>query len=321
MYVLVHVDDCLIVGSIAGVSHAKGIVKTLFEVKALGPVGVFLGLDVVRDRSAHKLWLGQPRYVQSMLEEFNMTDCKPRVSPLDTGLQLSKDGDLLTADAPYSALIGSLLYLATSTRPDIAHAVGMLSRFVSSPRVEHWNAAKSVLRYLAGTSGLGLFYGDRTKQFIGYTDSDYAGDVNQRKSTSGYVFMYGGAAVAWSSKLQTVVATSTCEAELIAAARAVKEALYFGKLLTDICGRFRPLTVCVDNQSAIVLLRNPAAGAQNRTKHVDVCYNFARHRVAVGDVKVEYIPTGEMIADVMTKQLSGPTFRGHRSNLGMSGKI
>jgi hypothetical protein len=314
---LVHVDDCLVVGNAAGVSHAKGIVKSLFEVKDLGAVSVFLGLDVVRDRSTRKLLLVQPRYVQSMLEQFNMKDCKSRVSPLDTGLQLSDDGELLDAETPYNALIGSLMYQATSTRPDIAHAVGMLSRFVSSPRVQHWAAAKSVLRYLAGTKELGLLYGDRTKQFVGYTDSDYAGDVNRRRSTSGFVFTFGGAAVAWSSKLQTVVATSTCEAELIAASRAVKEALYFTKLMTDLRGKFQPITICVDNQSAIVLLRNPAAGAQNRTKHIDVCYNFARHRVAVGDVNVEYIPTEEMVADVMTKQLSGPVFRGHRDKLGM----
>jgi hypothetical protein len=146
VYMLVHVDDCLVVGNAAGVSRAKEIVKTLFEVKDLGAVSVFLGLDVVRDRAARKLFLSQPRYVQSVLERFNMADCKPRVSPLDTGLQLSEHGDLLDPETPYNALIGSLLYLATSTRPDIAHAVIMLSRFISSPRVEHWAAAKSVLR-------------------------------------------------------------------------------------------------------------------------------------------------------------------------------
>jgi hypothetical protein len=164
---------------------------------------------------------------------------------------------------------------------------------------------------------MGLLYGDRSKQFVGNTDSDYAGDVNRRKSTSGSVFTFGGAAVACSSKVQTLVATSTCEAELIAASRAVKDALYFTKLMTDFRGSFQPITICVDNQTAIVLIRNLAAGAQNRTKNVDVCYNFARHRVAVGDVNVEGISTEEMVADVMTKQLSGPVFRGHRDKLGM----
>jgi hypothetical protein len=207
------------------------------------------------------------------------------------------------------------------TRPDIAHAVGMLSRFEAFPRTEHWQAAKSVLRYLSGTQKLGLLYGDRTQQFNGYTDSDFAGDVNQRKSTGGFVFMFGGAAVAWSSKLQSIVATSTCEADLVAAARAVKEALYFGKLMADICGVFRPLTFCVDNQAAVVLLRNPAAGAGNRTKHIDVCYQFARHRVATGDVKVEYISTTHMLADMMTKQLPGPAFKKHRSNLGLCDQL
>jgi hypothetical protein len=320
VFVLVHVDDCLVVGHKAGVQYAKGLICSLFDVKDLGPASTFLGLDVVRDRSIRSLWLGQPRYVQSMLEQFNLVGCKSRVAPLDTGTQLRKDGELLDADTPYSALVGSLLYLATSTRPDISHAVGMLSRFVSSPRVEHWNAAKSVLRYLAGTPNMGLLYGDRTQPFVGYTDSDFAGDTDERRSTSGFVFMYGGAAVAWRSKLQSIVATSTCEAELVAAAQAVKEALHFGKLLTDLCGVYRPITVCVDNQPAIVLLRNPAAGAHNRTKHVDICYHFARHRVAIGDVRIEYIATTQMVADVFPKQLSGPVFRTHRSNLGLCDK-
>jgi hypothetical protein len=321
VFLLVHVDDCLVVGNSAGVTHAKDLIKSLFDVKDLGPASIFLGLTVVRDRAVRKLWLGQPRYVQSMQEQFNLVGCRPRVAPLDTGTQLSKDGEMLPPDTPYSALVGSLLYLATSTRPDISHAVGMLSRFVSSPRVEHWHAAKSVLRYLAGTPCLGLLYGDRAQPFVGYTDSDFAGDTNERRSTSGFVFMFGGAAVAWKSKLQSIVATSTCEAELVAAAQAVKEALYFGKLLTDLSGVYRPITVCVDNQPAIVLLRNPAAGSHNRTKHVDVCYHFARHRVAIGDVKIEYIATTQMFADMLTKQLSGPVFRFHRSNLGLCDRI
>jgi hypothetical protein len=132
--------------------------------------------------------------------------------------------------------------------------------------------------------------------------------------------MYGGAAVTWRSKLQSIVATSTCEAELIAAAHAVKEALHIGKLLTDLCGVYRPITVCVDKLPAIVLLRNPAAGAHNRTKHVDICYHFARHRVAIGDVKIEYIATTQMLADVLTEQLAEPVLWTHRSNLGLCDK-
>ena len=321
VYMLVHVDDCLVAGSTTGVQTVKTAIKALFDVKDTGPVSFFLGLQVVRDRTARKLWLGQPRYVETVLEQLCMADCKPRVTPLDCGTQLNKVGEHLKPDVPFSALVGSLLYLSTSTRPDIAHAVGMLSRFVSNPCVKHWKAAKSVLRYLSGTRNLGLCYGDCTQTFVGYTDSDFAGDVNQRKSTGGFVFMYGGSAVAWSSKLQTIVATSTCEAELVAAARGVKEALYFGKLLTDLHGVFRAVTICVDNQAAIVLLRNPAAGAHTRAKHVDVCYYFARHRVAIGDVKVEYIATTHMVADVMTKQLPGPAFRTHRTNMGVVPQI
>lgn len=122
----------------------------------------------------------------------------------DCGAQFNNEGKRLEPDVPFNALIGSLMYLAMCTRPDITRAVALLSRFESGPCVERWKAAKSVLRNLAGTKNLGLFYGDCTQVFVGYTHSDFAGDVNQRKSISDFVFLYGGAAVAWSSKLQTI---------------------------------------------------------------------------------------------------------------------
>jgi Reverse transcriptase (RNA-dependent DNA polymerase) len=131
VYLLVHVDDCLVVGNSAGVKYATDVIKSLFDVKDMGAVYLFLGLDVIRDRATRALWLGQPRYIASMLKQYGMLDCKRRIAPLDTGLQLSKDGEHLDAGTPYNALVGSLLDLAICTRPDIADAVGMLSRFVS----------------------------------------------------------------------------------------------------------------------------------------------------------------------------------------------
>jgi hypothetical protein len=177
-----------------------------------------------------------------------------------------------------------------------------------------------VLRYLKGTAELGLLYRQGGGRLIGYSDADYAGDQVKRRSTSGYVFLQAGSAVLWGSKLQTTVAASTCEAELIAGARAVKEALWLRKLMHDLIGSWMTVDLNMDNQSALVLLKNPAAGAQNRTKHVDVAYNFARHRVCAGDIAAYFVQTQDMIADVFTKQLPGPSFRMHRTNLGMAPK-
>jgi hypothetical protein len=152
---------------------------------------------------------------------------------------------------------------------------------------------------------------------VGYTDADFAGDKLARKSTSGMVFLMNGGAVSWASKLQATVATSTCEAELIAGALAVKECLYISKVIADVTGEYKALDLYGDNQAALMLLRNVHAGAQNRTKHVDIAYNFARHRVMLGEVNVHFISTSEMVADIMTKQLSGPAFRKHRESLGL----
>lgn len=142
--------------------------------------------------------------------------------------------------------------------------------------------------------------------------------VSQRRSTSGYVFQNAGGAVLWGSKLQTTVAASTCEAEFIAGALAVKEALGLRKLMYDLHSTWMVVPIRMDNQSALVLIKNPAAGAHNRTKHIDVAYHFARHRVIAGEIQASFIPTQQMVADIFTKQLPGPSFRLHRDNLGLA---
>jgi hypothetical protein len=242
------------------------------------------------------------------------------VSPLDTNCQLSLDGNALDPSMPYSALVGSLLYLAVCTRPDLSHAVNMLARFIASPKLQHWQAAKGVLRYLRGTADLGVRYLRDGGDLLGYSDADYAGDPIKRRSTSGYLFMNAGGAVVWGSKIQQTVAVSTCEAELIAGARAIKEALSLRKLWRDICGNWLTVPLLMDNQSALVLIKNPAAGSQNRSKHIDVAYNFARHRVIAGDISASFVKTQDMTADILTKQLPGPSFRMHRQNMGVVSK-
>jgi hypothetical protein len=206
------------------------------------------------------------------------------------------------------------------TRPDLSHSVNMLARFISSPKLPHWQAAKGVLRYQRGTAELGVRYLHDGSDLLGFSNADYAGYPIRRRSTSGYLFLNAGAAVVWGSKIQQTVAVSTCEAELIAGARAIKEALSLRKLWRDLCGVWLTVPLRMDNQSAIVLIRNPAAGAQNRSKHIDVAYNFARHRVLAGDISVNFVKTQDMTADILTKQLPGPSFRMHRKNMGLVSK-
>jgi hypothetical protein len=168
------------------------------------------------------------------------------------------------------------------------------------PTVQHWSAAKDVLRYLAGTRDQGVLFKKGAGFLVGYCDSDFAGDVDTRRSTAGYVFTLCGGAVSWSSKLQVTVAVSTAEAEYMAAASAVKEALWFRKLLFDFGFVLdSPVLIFCDNQAAIKLLLNPVVSS--RSKHIDVLHHFARERVARREVSFEYCRTDDMIADCLTK--------------------
>jgi hypothetical protein len=169
------------------------------------------------------LRVGQHKFAKGILESFNYEGTRPRRTPMDANLKLSMHGeDPARSDIDqYPEMIGCLLYLSGCTRPDIAHAVGTISRFTAAPKEEHVKALKQLLKYIACTTGLGIMYGKKREALEGYSDADYAGDVDERQSTSGYVFKLHGGAIAWQSKLQATVAASTCEAEFIATSTAV----------------------------------------------------------------------------------------------------
>ena len=238
-----------------------------------------------------------------LLSKFNMTSATPKSTPLSTGLTLTKhDGDQLDSatQSSYAELVGSLMYLSTCTRPDLSQAVGALARYMSAPTSQHWQAAKGVLRYLKGTSDLGITFGGPNKDLIGYCDSDFAGDKDSRRSTTGFVFTFNNGAISWSSKLQATVAASTTEAEYMAAASATKEALWLRELMSTFnINMNSPVEIFCDNQAALSLIKNPIMS--QRSKHIDVIYHFTRERVTRKEVQFAYCPTSSMIADCLTK--------------------
>jgi transposase InsO family protein len=297
-YLLVYVDDIIIAATcLTKIEEVKKAVFNAFDARDMGEAKFFLGMAIERDRDSRTLKLGQERAVNDLLDKYSMSECKPKGVPLSS-LPADEDEKLDTAAYPYSSLVGSLLYLSVCTRPDIAHAVGVLARHVASPHTEHWSAAKGILRYLAGTAKHGLHFGT-DKGLQGYCDADYASDTETRRSTTGYVFLFNGGAVSWSSRRQRTVAASTTEAEYMAAAAAVKEGLWLRKLMYDLREDCSPVTILADNQSAIKLLKNPVSS--QRSKHIDVIYHFARERVGRGDVEFEYVSTNHMLADMLTK--------------------
>ena len=257
---------------------------------------------IERDRANRTIKLTQARMTTDLVAKYGLSDAKPRSLPLDPALRLMQgEGELLDTStaASYAQLVGSLLYLSVCTRPDIAQAVGALSKFMASPTNIHWQAALGVVRYLAGTAQYGLNFGGGDSGLEGYCDADYAGDLDTRRSTTGYVFILHGGAISWSSKRQATVAASTSEAEYIAAAQAVKEALWLRNLLKDLAEPVGAIKIYGDNQSALKLMKNPVLSM--RSKHIDVVYHFARERVARKEVVFTYIKTERMLADMLTK--------------------
>ena len=203
----------------------------------------------------------------------------------------------------YQSAVGSLLYLSGWTRPDIAFSVSNVARFCSSPTKEHWTAVKRIFRYLKGTHNYGLLYSRNDGTMIGYLDADWAGDMNDRKSTSGYLFMMSGAAVSWKSR--KMVALSTVEAEYIALASTTQKTTWMRQLLEDLHNRqIEPTVIHEDNQSAIYLHSpEPAVSQQNDIKH-----HFVREKVSDNTIKLKYCPISDILADILTKRLTYDKF-------------
>jgi ATP-binding cassette subfamily B (MDR/TAP) protein 1 len=304
---LLYVDDMLIVGqNKAMISKLKMELSKFFEMKDLGPAEQILGMKIVRDRKAKKLWLSQQKYVERVIKRFNMEHAKPASTPLANHFKLSKHSCPTTkkeieemAEIPYSSAVGSLMYAMVCTRPDIAHAVGVVSRFLSNPGKEHWEAVKWILRYLKGTSKMCLCYGGAKPVMEGYTDSDMAGDLVGRKSTSGFLFTFAGGSISWQSKLQKCVALSTTEAEYIAAAEAGKEMLWVKRFLQELGVNQEEYLVHCDSQSALDLSKNSMY--HSRTKHIDIRYHWIREVMEQQLLKLVKIHTSENPADMLTK--------------------
>lgn len=237
-------------------------------------------------------------------------------TPADVALKLTAPSDEDKIKVPYREVVGSLMYAMVAIRPDIVFAVGKVAQFMAGHGQAHWTAVKNIFRYLKGTSVRGIVYkrDGYNDNLVAYTDSDWAGDLVKRKS--GYAFLLASGAVAWLSKLQPVQAQSTCEAEYVAAGEATKQALWMRQLLTslgkDVVG---PTVINCDNQGTIKLVDNPEISG--RTKHIEISHHFIRDRQADGAIKLEYVPTDEQAADVLTKALPGPSFNNCISLIGM----
>uniref|UniRef100_A0AAV1TVQ6 Reverse transcriptase Ty1/copia-type domain-containing protein n=1 Tax=Peronospora matthiolae TaxID=2874970 RepID=A0AAV1TVQ6_9STRA len=320
VFILVYVDDVLVTGSsLELIAQTKNDLKTRFEMTDSGKCAFVLGIELL-DGEDGSVTLCQRRYVDDILKRFGMDDCKAVASPVDMSSRLVSSDATTKVDAPFREAVGALMHLTTATRPDIAFAVGYVSRFMENPQEEHWVAVKRIFRYLQGTKTHGICYKPSARiDFRGYSDADWAGDLTDRKSTSGYTFMLLGAPVSWGSKKQPSVSLSTSEAEYIALSLAIQEGKWIHRLLCEIVMAANEegpeLMIHEDNQSCIKMTKNPVN--HGRAKHIDIKYHHIRDEVKRGEVKLKYCETAVMLADIMTKGLHGPRHKEMTATLGI----
>jgi hypothetical protein len=297
-------------------NEIKLLLSSKYNMKDLGNISECLGMRIIYDHTTGTLTLDQSEYIDQMLQKFNLENLRPANTPLDPGVKLSRDMAPTTDEEkaislkfPYQEIIGSVMYLMLCTRPDIAFAVSQLSKYNTCHGPGHHTSVVHLMRYLSATKNLKLTYGQQSTFPMGFSDSDYAFDVDSRKSVTGYVFFVAGGPISWKSQSQATVALSSAEAEYMALAAATQEAVHLRQLMIDIDpvyeARLPPVHIFEDNTGAIAISNNPVH--HERTKHIDVRYHFIRERIAMNHICIHYISTDKMIADLLTKPISVQT--------------
>ena len=313
-----YVDDIVVLGQgLQAVQATIDAIGQIWEIKDLGDIQVILGIQVLRDRLKRTLTLDQSTYIQSLIEKYRLQEATPVVLPINDRQVLTKGtlGEALCDQALYQSLIGGIGWVSRGTRFDISYVLNQLSRHCSEPTVRHWNALIRVLRYLKGTKGYRLTYGLESvygPKLQGFCDADYAGDINDRQSCSGGLWLLNGGVVLWSSTKQRSIALSTGESEYIAAAEAAKTGQWLRGLLQELqrtyyLGEHLSVPIYSDNTACIALARDPIA--HSRTKHIEVRYHYIRQLVAYKKTTLVYLRTEDMLADILTKPLPNIAFR------------
>ena len=295
----VYVDDLVIAHSNTKVfENIKDKLKNTFAMRDLGKLNYCLGMEF--KQTDESIMVNQQKYINNLLEKFGMQNCKSTATPMELGLKLEK-GNTEEIEKPYQNLIGSLMYLAVATRPDISYAVSYLSQFNTCYNNLHWTAAKRVLRYLMGTKEIGLTFRKTGEKIIGFADADWGSCTVDRKSYTGCCFIFAGAAVSWESKKQRTVALSTAEAEYMSLTEASKEAIHLKNLAAEMGLYQEKIIILNDNQAAQSLVKNPVISS--KSKHISIKEHFIRDVVLSGKIEICYQQTEEMVADIFTKAL------------------
>lgn len=318
--IAVYVDD-LIIGS-KSIDEINAIKQSLcdqYKMKDLGVLNHFLGVKVEQSVKNNSVFINQSAFASLLVSKFNFENSRSVKTPSDVNVK-PEDNELSEPfdSKVYQSCVGGLLYLSNRTRPDLTYSVSKAARYCSNPTKEHWSFVKRILRYLNGTLDHGIVYSKVNEpNLVGYSDADWAGDVKDRKSTSGYCFKYCNGIISWRSSKQNCVALSTAEAEYVALSSATQEAVWLNQLLHDVnfSNSDSPVTLFEDNQATIAIAKNPQS--HPKTKHIGIKYHYIRDLVSKNVIALEYCPTDMMLADIFTKSLSPDKFVKLREMLGM----
>jgi hypothetical protein len=317
--ITVWVDDMLLFTTTErSMFNLKAELRSLFEITDMGEPAKIVGIEI--NRTNETLTISQKQYILAILKSEGMQDANPVSTPLDPNIKLEvnpveMEGNRSNA---YAMLLGKLQYLATATRPDIAYAVNRLASYTANPSLIHYTAAKRILRYLKGTKNFVLTYKQIPNQqtFYGYSDAAYA-NTDDYKSTSGYVFLAGEAAITWGSRKQTTVALSSTEAEYIALSEASREAMWLRHLYEELGYiQEKPTLLIGDNNGSIAMAKNPQF--HKRTKHVEIRWHWVRNLVQDGLITIKSCRDPEQTADILTKALLRQKHTKHTKELGLS---
>ena len=327
IFLILYVDDILLASNDRNMLlETKKFLASKFEMKDLGEATYVLGIEIYRDRSNGVLGLSQKAYIEKVLKKYNMHNCSASPAPIMKGDKYGKfqcpKNEYEAAQMksiPYASAVGSIMYAQVCTRPDLAFVTGMLGRYQSNPGLEHWKLAKKTLRYLQGTKDLMLTYRkSENLEVVGYSDSDLAGCVDDKKSTSGYIFTLARGAVSWKSSKQKVTASSTMQAEYVACYEATGQAIWLKNFIPGlrvVDSISKPLKLYCDNKPAVYYASSNKSSAS--AKYIDIKYHVVKEMIQDQTISVEYMNTKLMLADPLTKGLPPIVFKEHVAGMGL----
>jgi hypothetical protein len=305
---VIYVDDLLIGAATEEVMMSiSDTLEKQFQMRMMGEPSMFLGMELKHDKRARVLHMTQTQYIESLTEKYNVNHLSPKRLPMDPALALEKlaDGELPTSN-PYSSLVGALMFLSVCTRPDITFVVHKLAQYMSNPSQQHWDTAILVLRYLKGTKDMGIQLGKfgNPREIVAYSDSDWGGDLDDRRSVSGGFFVWWGSPVAWYARKQSMISTSSTEAEILAMVEASETLVFVKRLVSESLNFLRigdvPSTVLLaDNQPGIDAVANGKA----RNKHYSIKVLYLAECIDRRLFQINKVATKDNIADIFTKPL------------------